>query len=171
MNEAFVAFWSTLILICWTSRITLCGKSCDLERKYVVFATPVSQKRRRQPIFVILDSLSAQMNVHNTKFSRKTMKHLNHNASTLRPVQFSIQIWFCYYDQTVLKCSNSKYNNVDFCQIQEFLWRCYSCFSDVAAHCTRCCRCEHIEDEYSTQQNYLFFSITTLHCDYMVTGQ
>ena len=31
----------------------------------------------------ILDSLSAQMNVPNTKFSRKTMKHLNHNASTL----------------------------------------------------------------------------------------
>ena len=83
-NEAFVAFWSTLILICRTSRITLCGKSCDLERKYVVFAIPVSQKRRRQPIFFILDSLSAQMNVPDTKFSRKTMKHLNHNASTLR---------------------------------------------------------------------------------------
>ena len=84
MNEAFVAFWSTLILICRTSRSTLCGKSCDLERKYVVFATPVSQKRRRRPIFFILDSLSAQMNVPNTKFSRKTMKHLNHNASTLK---------------------------------------------------------------------------------------
>ena len=53
MNEAFVAFWSTLILICRTFGITLCGKSCDLERKYVVFATPVSEKRRRQvePIF------------------------------------------------------------------------------------------------------------------------
>ena len=83
MNEAFVALWSTLILTCRTSRVTLCGKSCDLERKYVVFAT--SQKRRRRPIFffLILDSLSAQMNVPNTKFSRKTMKHLNHNASTL----------------------------------------------------------------------------------------
>ena len=33
--------------------------------------------------FFILDSLSAQINVPNTKFSRKTMKHLNHNASTL----------------------------------------------------------------------------------------
>ena len=44
MNEAFVAFWSTLILICQTSHITLYGKSCDLERKYIVFATPVSQK-------------------------------------------------------------------------------------------------------------------------------
>ena len=84
MNEAFVAFWSTLMLICRTSRITLCGKLCDLERKYVVFATPVSQKWRRRPIFFILDSLSAQMNVPNTKFSRKTMKHLNHNASTLK---------------------------------------------------------------------------------------
>ena len=83
MNEAFVAFWSTLILICRTSRITLCGKSCDLERKYVFFATPVSQKRRRRPIFLIFDSLSAQMNVPHTKFSRKTTKHLNHNASTL----------------------------------------------------------------------------------------
>ena len=83
MNEAFVTFWTTLILIRRTSRITLCGKSCDLERKYVVFATPVSQKQRFQPIFLNLDSLSAQMNVPNIKFSRKTMKHLNHYASTL----------------------------------------------------------------------------------------
>ena len=89
MNEAFVAFWSTLILICRTSRITLCG---DLERKYVVFATPASQKRRRQPIFFILDSLSAQMNVPNTKFSRKTMKHLNHNASTLRKLYSNLGV-------------------------------------------------------------------------------
>ena len=83
MNEAVVAFWSTLILICRTSRITLCGKSRDMERKYVVFATPVSQKRRRQPISFILDLLSAQMNVPDTKFSRNTMKLLNNNASTL----------------------------------------------------------------------------------------
>ena len=82
MNEAFVAFWSTLILICRTFRITFCGKSCDLERKYVVFGTPVS-KTKTSTYFVILDSLSAQMNVPDTKFSRKTMKHLNHNASTL----------------------------------------------------------------------------------------
>ena len=83
-NEAFVALWSTLILICRTSCITLCGKACDLERKYAVFATPVSQKRRRQPISFILDLLSAQMNVPDTKFSRNTMKLLNHNASTLK---------------------------------------------------------------------------------------
>ena len=83
INEGFVAFWSTLILICQTSRITLCGKSCDLERKYVVFATPVPQKQRRQPISFILDLLSARMNVPDTKFSRNTMKLLNHNASTL----------------------------------------------------------------------------------------
>ena len=82
--KRLLPFGGTLIWICRTSRITLCGKSCDFERKYVVFETPVSQKRRRQPIFFILDSLSAQMNVPNTKFSRKTMKHLNHNASTLR---------------------------------------------------------------------------------------
>ena len=31
----------------------------------------------------MLDSLSAQMNVPDTKFSRNTMKLLNHNASTL----------------------------------------------------------------------------------------
>ena len=73
-------------LICRTCSITLCGKSCDLERKYVVFATPVSQTRRRQPISFILDSLSAQMNVPDTKFSRNTMKLLNHNASTLTVV-------------------------------------------------------------------------------------
>ena len=83
MNEAFVAFWSTLILICQTSSITLCGKLCDLERKYVIFATPVSQKQRRQPISFISDSLSTQMNVPDTKFSRNTIKLLNHNASTL----------------------------------------------------------------------------------------
>ena len=82
INEAFVAFWSILILICRTSRITLCGKSCDLERKYVVFETPVSQKRRWQTIYFNLDSLSAQMNVPDAKFSRNTMKLLNHNAST-----------------------------------------------------------------------------------------
>ena len=83
MYEAFVAFWSTCILICQISPITLCGKSCDIERKYVVFGTPVSQKRSRQPSYYILDSLSAQMNVPNTKFYGNSMKHLNHNASTL----------------------------------------------------------------------------------------
>ena len=85
MYEAFVAFWSTFILICQTSSITLCGESCDLERKYVVCGTPVSHKRRRQPIYFIIDSLSAQMNipVPNTKFSGNSMEHLNHNASTL----------------------------------------------------------------------------------------
>ena len=86
MYEAFVAFWRTSILICRTSRITLCGKSCDLERKYVVFATPVSQKRRRQLISFILDSLSEEMNVHDTKFSRNAMKLLNHNALYLNLV-------------------------------------------------------------------------------------
>ena len=84
MNEAFVAFWSTLILICHTSRITLCGKSCDFWRENMwFFSTPVSQKRKHQPISFILDSLSAQMRVPDTKFSRNIMKLLNHNASTL----------------------------------------------------------------------------------------
>ena len=85
MNEAFVAFILEHINIDLSNfPYYFVGKSCDLERKYVVFATPVSQKRRRQPtFFFILDSLSAQINVPNTKFSRKTMKHLNHNASTL----------------------------------------------------------------------------------------
>ena len=45
--------------------------------------TPVSQKRIRRPIYFVLDSLSAQMNVPNTTFLGKTMKVLNHNASTL----------------------------------------------------------------------------------------
>ena len=45
-----------------------------MERKYVVFATPVSKKRRRQPIYFILDSLSAQMNAPNTKFSGNSLK-------------------------------------------------------------------------------------------------
>ena len=39
--------------------------------------------KRRQPISFILDSLSAQINVPDTKFSRNTMKLLNHNPSTL----------------------------------------------------------------------------------------
>ena len=60
-DAAFVIFWSTVILICQTSPITLCSISCDLERQYVVFASPVSQKGRRQPISFILDSLSVQM--------------------------------------------------------------------------------------------------------------
>ena len=71
-------------MICRASRITLHGKSCDLERKYVVSATPVSQKRRRQPISFILDLLPAQTNVPDTKFSRNTMTLLNYNASTLK---------------------------------------------------------------------------------------
>ena len=76
MYEAFVAFWSTLILICQASPITLCGKSCYLERKYVDFATIiVSQKRRRQPIYFILDLLLAQMNLPNTKFSGNSMRN------------------------------------------------------------------------------------------------
>ena len=54
MNEAFVAFWITfIILICQTFPIILCGKSCDLERKYVVFETTVSQRRGCQPIYFI----------------------------------------------------------------------------------------------------------------------
>ena len=104
MNEAFVAFWSTLILICRTSRITLCGKSCDLERKYVVFATPVSQKRRRQPISFILDSLSEQMNVPDTKLSRNTMKLLNHNASTLKSNMAASSFIFLQSNKTELLC-------------------------------------------------------------------
>ena len=77
MYGAFFAFWSTLISICQTSPIiTFCGKSCDFEGKYVVFATPVSQKRRRQPIYFILDSLSAQMNVPHIKFSKKNSKSI-----------------------------------------------------------------------------------------------
>ena len=68
------------------SPITLCGKTCDFEGKYVVFATPVSQKRRRRPIHFILDSLSAPMKVPYTKFSVNSMKNLNHNASILRDV-------------------------------------------------------------------------------------
>ena len=47
------------------------------------FGTPVFQKRRRQPVYFILDSVPAQMNVSNTKFSGNSMDQLNHNASTL----------------------------------------------------------------------------------------
>ena len=76
--RAFRAFWSTSISICQTYPITLCGKLCDFEGKYVVFATPVSQKRRCQPIYFILDSSSAQMNVPDTKhvkFSGNSVEH------------------------------------------------------------------------------------------------
>ena len=62
MNEAFVVFWSSLILLSQTFPITLCVKSYDLARKYVVFATPVCQKRRLQRISFISNSLSAQIN-------------------------------------------------------------------------------------------------------------
>ena len=51
--------------------IALCGKSCKFEQKewkYVVFATPVAQKRIHWGICFISDLLSAQMNVLNTKF-------------------------------------------------------------------------------------------------------
>ena len=86
MNEAFCYLLEHINIDLSNFLYYLCGKSCDLEKKHVVFATPVSQKRRRQPISFILDSLSAQMNVPDTKFSRNTMKLLNHNASTLRKV-------------------------------------------------------------------------------------
>ena len=68
-----------------TSRITLHGKSCNLERKCVVFATPVSQKRRCQPISFILDSLSVQMNVPDIKFSRNTMQVARHQKNLAQP--------------------------------------------------------------------------------------
>ena len=68
MYWAFLAFWSTLISICQTSPISLCGKSCDFEGKYVVFATAVSQKRRRQPIYFIL-TLVTDINTGNGKLT------------------------------------------------------------------------------------------------------
>ena len=75
--EPLLPFGSTFILICQTSPITICDKSHYLERKYVVFAIPVSQKQRCQLLFfLILDSLSAQMNVPITKFSGNIMLHL-----------------------------------------------------------------------------------------------
>ena len=74
MDETFAIFWSTLTMIFQTSPITLCSKSCAFETKYVVFATPVSQNQICQAICFILNSLSAQMNILNTKFLRNTMK-------------------------------------------------------------------------------------------------
>ena len=64
--------------------ITLSGKWCDFEGKYVVFESPVSQKWRPQPIYFILDSLSTPINVPYTKCSGNVIKNFNHNASTLR---------------------------------------------------------------------------------------
>ena len=78
--------------------------------KICSFATPVSQKRRRQPISFILDLLSVQMNVPDTKFSRNTMKLLNHNASTLLGklhLKQKLSMFFCFCNlkimNTVLK--------------------------------------------------------------------
>ena len=68
------------------------GKSSDIEGKHVIFATPVSQKRKRQPIYFILDSLSAQINVPDTKFSENSKEHLNHNTSTLKGHRINIII-------------------------------------------------------------------------------
>ena len=44
----------------------------------------MTQKGRRQPFYFILDSLPAPMNVPYTKFSRNSVKNLNHNASTIK---------------------------------------------------------------------------------------
>ena len=48
---------------------------------------------KRQPISFILDWLSVHMNVPDTKFSRNTMKLLNHNASTLTLIISLIFYW------------------------------------------------------------------------------
>ena len=63
-----------LTLSCLTSPITLCGKTCEFERKYVLFVTPVSQKRIHRAICFILDLLSGQMNITYTKFLGICMK-------------------------------------------------------------------------------------------------
>ena len=66
------------LLLCVVNHVIL------RENIHVVFATPVSQKRRCQPIYFIFESLSAPMNVPYTKFSGNSMENLNHNASSLR---------------------------------------------------------------------------------------
>ena len=85
MNDNFVIIRGTLRLVCRTSPITLCGSSPELEieRKYVVFVAFVSSKQIHQVICFILISLSVSMNIPNTHFLRKTMKLLNHNATTV----------------------------------------------------------------------------------------
>ena len=107
--------------------------------KICSFCNSCISKTKTSTYFFILDSLSAQMNVSNTKFSRKTMKHLIHNASTLRSPQIDVVSWnvLCFkslfslpaYILLILSCRVCRDGTHRSFMISNNLWVLQECFN------------------------------------------